>query len=117
MPLEAGKQRAGKGGETVAVALDRLPLDGIKRLANLIRRARLVIQIADEGADHALEVDVVLPKRIVGVDEQGLAGRKLGHELMVTNGTRRDEAWILSSSSTILGAVGIWHPILGYRPR
>jgi hypothetical protein len=34
-----------------------------------------MIQERDEASDGALEVDVVLPERVVGVDEEGL-----GHE-------------------------------------
>ena len=40
----------------------------------------VVVQVADKGGDGALEVDVVLPQRIVGVDQQGLAERELGHD-------------------------------------
>ena len=45
----------------------------------------MVVEIADEGGDGALEVDVVLPQRIVGIDQQRLAWRELRHEFMVTN--------------------------------
>jgi hypothetical protein len=34
-----------------------------------------VIEVGDEAGDGALEVDVVLPEGVVGVDEQGLVGR------------------------------------------
>ena len=43
----------------------------------------MVIEVADEGGDGALEVDVVFPERVVGVDEQGLAWREAGHGSMV----------------------------------
>jgi hypothetical protein len=32
-----------------------------------------VIEVGDEGGDGALEVDVVLPEGVIGVDEEGLA--------------------------------------------
>jgi hypothetical protein len=48
--------------------------------------AAVVIEVADEGGDRTLEVDVVLPERVVGVDEEGLAGRKVGH---VSDSTKR----------------------------
>ncbi len=48
-----------------------------------------MIQIPDERSDGALKVDVVLPKRIVSVDEQGLAGRELWHELYGIENARR----------------------------
>jgi hypothetical protein len=34
-----------------------------------------VVEIGDEAGDGALEVDVVFPKSVVGVDEQGLWDR------------------------------------------
>ena len=68
---------------------DGFALDCVERLAHLGGRVLVVIQIADEGGDGALEVDVVLPEGIVGVDEQGLAGRELGHEVMVANRSGR----------------------------
>jgi hypothetical protein len=33
-----------------------------------------VIEVGDEAGDGALEVDVVFPEGVVGVDEQGLPG-------------------------------------------
>jgi hypothetical protein len=60
-------------------------LDGVQSLAHLGGRVLVVVQIADEGGDGALEVDVVFPQRIVGVDEQRLAWKKMGHEFMVAN--------------------------------
>src|SRR5664279_697652 len=35
----------------------------------------MMIEVGDERRDGALEVDVVLPERVVCVDEQGLSGR------------------------------------------
>jgi hypothetical protein len=39
----------------------------------------MVVEERNEVGDGALEVNVVFPERVVGVDEQGLAGRELGH--------------------------------------
>jgi hypothetical protein len=60
----------------------------VERLAHLGRRVFLVVEIADERGDGALEVDVVFPEGIVSVDKQSLAGRKLRHGIMVTNSGR-----------------------------
>ena len=46
----------------------------------------VVVEIADEGGDGALEVDVVFPEGVVGVDEEGLAGGEVGHGF---DGTKR----------------------------
>ena len=86
--LKAGDERAGEAGEAVAVGEDGFALDCVEGLAHFGGRVLVVVQIADEGGDGALEVDVVFPERIVGIDEQGLAGRKLGHGVMVANHLR-----------------------------
>ena len=56
---------------------DGFALHGVEGLAHLGRRILVVVQIADEGGDGALEVDVVFPERIVGVDEQRLSGAEI----------------------------------------
>ena len=62
---------------------DGFAFHGVEGFADLRGRVLLVVQIADEGGDGALEVDVVLPQRVVGVDQQGLAGGEGGHESML----------------------------------
>jgi len=47
------------------------------------------VEIGDVGGYGALEVDVVFPEGIVGVDEQGLAWRKFGHRDMIRRPHRR----------------------------
>ena len=49
-------------------------LAAIEVFTHLFGRVDAVIKVGDEGGDGAFEVDVVLPKRVVGVDEEGLAG-------------------------------------------
>ena len=58
---------------------DGFALDSVEGQAHLGGGVLVVVEVADEGGDGALEVDVVFPQRVVGVDEQGLAGRELGH--------------------------------------
>ena len=43
-------------------------------LADFLGRVDAVVEVGDERGDGALEVDVVLPQRVVGVEEQGLVG-------------------------------------------
>lgn len=50
-------------------------LDAIEVAANLFGSVDAVIKVGDEASDGALEVDVVFPEGVVGVDEQGLVGR------------------------------------------
>jgi len=70
----------GEAGESVSVSQNGLALGGVQRLAHLGGRVCVVIQITDESGYGALEVDIVLPQRIVGVDEQRLAWRELRHQ-------------------------------------
>jgi hypothetical protein len=42
--------------------------------ANLFGRVDTVVEVGDEAGDGPLEVDVVLPEGVIGVDEEGLVG-------------------------------------------
>lgn len=53
----------------------------------------MVIEIADESGNGPLEVHVVFPKGVVGIDEESLAGRELGHEVMVALERADDRDW------------------------
>ena len=77
--LKAGDKGASEAGEPVAVRENRFALDGIQGLAHFSGRVRVVVQIADEGGDGALEVDIVLPESVVRIDEERLSGRELRH--------------------------------------
>ena len=45
----------------------------VQVLPNLNGSMALMVKVRDEGGDGALEIDVVLPECVVGVDEEGLA--------------------------------------------
>ena len=77
--LIGGDKRAREAGEAVAVGEDGFALLGVQGIADFGGRVLVVVEIADEGGDGAFKIDVVFPEGIVGVDEQGLAGRELGH--------------------------------------
>ena len=72
--LETSDERAAKAVEAIAVGADGGVLDAIEVLADLFGGVDTVVQVGDEAGDGLLEVDVVLPEGIVGVDEQGLVG-------------------------------------------
>ena len=59
---------------------------GVEGVADFGGGVLVVIEIADEGGDGAFEVDVVFPEGVVGVDEEGLAGREVGHVFDGTKG-------------------------------
>ena len=73
--LEAGDQRTPEAVETVAVGEDGGVLYPVEMAADLLWSVNPVIEVGDEAGNGALEVDVVLPKSIVGVNEQGLSDR------------------------------------------
>jgi hypothetical protein len=66
------------------VGEDGLALDLVELEADLVGGIFVVIEAGDEGGDGALEVDVVFPEGVVGVEEQGLSregsGRWVGPE-------------------------------------
>lgn len=47
----------------------------VEMVTNLDGSVALMIEVGDEGGDGALEVDVVLPQRVVGIDEQSMPWR------------------------------------------
>ena len=71
--LKSVDQRMRETVQAVAVLDDAFALDVVEHFANLFRRELVMIQERNEARDGALEVDVVLPERVVGVDEEGLA--------------------------------------------
>jgi len=73
--LEAGDERLAEAVQAVATGRDGGVLDVIESFSNLLGIVDAVVEVGDEGGDGALEVDVILPERVVGVDEQRLVGR------------------------------------------
>src|SRR5215467_5776215 len=65
--------------QPVSMRDDALALNLVENLPHLRGRVLLVIEKRNEARDGALEVDVVLPKRIVRVDQQRL--RAVGIDL------------------------------------
>ena len=70
--LETSDERAAKAVEAVAAGADGGVLDAVEMSADLFGSVDAVIEVGDEACDSPLEVDVVLPEGVVGVDEQGL---------------------------------------------
>jgi hypothetical protein len=73
--FEAVNKGAAKTMEAIAVRRNRGSFTVIEVFTNLLGGVAVVIQIGDKRGDCALEVDIVLPKRVVSVDEQCLTGR------------------------------------------
>ena len=72
--LEACDQGAVEALEAVAVGGDGGVLAEVEVLADFFVGVDAVVEVGDEGGDGALEVDVVFPEGVVGVEEQGLGG-------------------------------------------
>jgi hypothetical protein len=92
--LEAGDERLAEAVEAVAVGADGGVFDLVEMAAHLFGGVDAVVEVGDEAGDGALEVDVVFPEGVVGVDEQGLGHRGAeglgaeglgagGHELII----------------------------------
>ena len=71
-PLKRIHQRVRKAVQPVAVLHNAFALHIVQHFAHLLGRKLVVIEKRNETRDGALEVNVVLPERIVGVDQQGL---------------------------------------------
>ena len=84
--LEAGDEGAAEAVEAVAVAADGGVLDAVEVLADLFGGVDAVVEVGDEAGDGALEVNVVLPEGVVGVDEEGLGGGAAGCLLRIGHG-------------------------------
>ena len=84
--LEAGHQRPAKALEAVAVRRDGSVLDAVQVGAHLLGSVGAVVEVGDKGRDGTLEINIVLPQRVVGVEEQGLA-RRLAHLLLLALGS------------------------------
>ena len=53
--------------------VDGVVLNAVEMATYLFGGVDPVVKVGDEAGDGPLEVDVVLPESVVGVDEQGLA--------------------------------------------
>ena len=72
--FEALRQVAREVGGPVAVDFDVGALDLVEHRPNLWRAHGRVIEIIDELVKRFLEVDVVFPERVIGIDQKVLAG-------------------------------------------
>lgn len=92
--LKAGDQRFAEAVETVPLGLDGGVFDAVEVAADLFRGVDPVVEVGDERRDCPLEVNVVLPQGVVGVDEESLvgwasSGVDLGFHRLIINLARR----------------------------
>ena len=70
-------------------------LDLVQRGANLLPRHRRVTEEVDEFLDRLLEIDVVLPKRVVAIDQEKLASGWGCHPPQGYLGWNRTRRWLV----------------------
>src|ERR1700683_2723900 len=70
-PLKRANERMREAVQAVTMRDDALALRIVEHLAHLLGRKLVVIEKRNKLRDGALEVNVVLPQRVVGVDEKG----------------------------------------------
>jgi hypothetical protein len=72
-PFEADHQRNGEAVHPVAMLLDVLPFNVVQHMPDFVGSVLVVVEKGNEIGDCPLEVDIVFPERVIGVDEQVLA--------------------------------------------
>ena len=70
--LESGDERPAKAVQPVAVGTNGGVFDMVEVVTDLFGSVDAMVEVRDEAGDGSLEVDVVFPESVVGVDEQGL---------------------------------------------
>jgi hypothetical protein len=74
-PLKRIHQRVRKAVQAVPVLHNAFALNIVQNLTHLFRRKLVMIEKRNETRDRPLKIYVVLPERVVGVDEEGLRGQ------------------------------------------
>src|SRR5579872_1647390 len=87
--LKGIDQRMGKALQAVSVLDDAFALDIVEHFAHLLGREFMMIEERNEARDGALEVDVVLPERVVGINEECLW-------------RQASSSWLLASSKKVV---------------
>jgi hypothetical protein len=63
--------------QAVAVRYDAFALHIIQNCPNLLGRKFVMIEEGNEFGDGALEIDVIFPEGVIGVDEESLGEQSL----------------------------------------
>ena len=71
-PLKRIHQRVRKTVQAVTVLHNAFALHIVEHFAHLLGRKLVVIEKRNKADDGPLKINVVLPERVVGVDQQGL---------------------------------------------
>src|SRR5580700_6764008 len=92
-------QRMRKAVQAVTVRHYTFPLHIIQNFAYLLSGKLVVIQKRNEARNGSLKINVVLPKRVIGVDKKSLCGQASSSWLLANQGVpvcRLREGWACS---------------------
>ena len=70
--LECVNQSVPEAVQAVTVLDIAFAFDIVEHFANLLGSELVMVKECDEAGDGTLEVDVVLPERVVGIDQEAL---------------------------------------------
>src|SRR5215469_11010022 len=107
--LEGVDERVSEAVQSVSMLDDAFALDVVQNFAHLFGSEPMMIQERNKPADGALEVDVVLPERVVGVDEESLSAigcgieRRSWHQSGCQPGTPGNELTNLGKRPSLAG--------------
>src|SRR5258708_33890436 len=95
-PLKGINQGMSKAVQSVAVFYDAFALHIVEHFPYLFGRKFVMIEKRNKASDGALEVDIVLPQRVVCVDQKNL---RAGHATQSTraSGPMIPALWPISS--------------------
>ena len=82
--LKGFDQRMRETVQAVAVFDDGFPLHVVQHQANHLWRVFAMVQERNELCDRALEINVIFPERVIGIDEQSLGAIVSPHFFMIT---------------------------------
>ena len=68
--FEAVHQRLVKTLQSIALCGDRSPFARIEMLPHLFMGMYPVVEVGDERCNRAFEIDIVLPKRVIRIEEE-----------------------------------------------
>ena len=82
--LKGFHQRMGEAVQAVAVLDDGIPLHIVQHQPNRLGRMLAMVEERNELRDRPLEINVVFPERVIGIDEQSLGPVLSPHVFMIT---------------------------------
>src|ERR1700686_5858530 len=108
--LKSIDERMRETVQPVTVLQNAVALDVVEHLTHPFRRELVMIQKRDEASDGPLEVDVVFPERVVGVDEKSLGRQGSSLQLLALSFSLKPAKVARSARADINGVRRIVRP-------